>query len=179
MWLRREDGFSMVEVALALGVVAFAFLSLLALLPLGVKSNQISAEETRAVGLISMVEADLRYTHPTLNGGLSEVYGLPLPYALDTGTGELVFSTAEITEGTLYKILMDAAEMPVTANGAQPARYQVSVIYTRVPAPGDLEPIEARLVINWPAINTTTVADLTDPAGISDYVEGIVTFPAP
>jgi uncharacterized protein (TIGR02598 family) len=174
MW-KRPNGFSMVEVALALGVVAFALLTLLALIPLGVKSNQISAEETRAAFILTLLETDLRNTHPLLDVGWSAQFGLPLPYQVD-GDGNLLLN-ASLLDRTLYSTGVDESERPASlAAGRQ--RYQVSVIYT-LPATGSVEPVRARLVVSWPSLNTTQASDLTDPAQTSGFVEAFATFPLP
>lgn len=52
------------------------------------------------------------------------------------------------------------------------------MIFTRLPAQDSLLPIEARLVVNWPAVVATNAAALTGSA-VSGSVEGLVTFSAP
>src|SRR5207248_1091899 len=44
-------GFSLIEVALALGVAAFALVAIIGLIPVGLNSNQASSEQTAAAGL--------------------------------------------------------------------------------------------------------------------------------
>jgi uncharacterized protein (TIGR02598 family) len=175
MWKRR-DAFSMVEVALALGVVAFALLSLLALLPLGVKSNQISAEETRAAFILTQLETDLRDTHPLLADGRSAQFKLPLPYQADADGNWS--ANASLLDKKLYTTGLDEAELPVALSSSPRPRYQVSVIYT-LPAAGSSRPVKARLVVNWPAVNTSQAAALADPAQVSGYVEAFASFPMP
>lgn len=176
MWKSRH-GFSLVEVALAIGIVAFALLSLMALLPLGVKSNQISAEETKAAGILTMLEADLRNTHPLKNAGKSSLFGLDLPYRTDPDSGMHLTNTALVT-GKLYSTGLDLSEQPVVISSSSRPRFQASVIY-RLPAPGSMLPIEARLVVNWPAVSTSDPADLINREKVSGYVEAQVAFPQP
>lgn len=178
----------MVEVALALGVIAFALLSVVALLPIGVKSNQISAEETRATGILTLLEADLRNTSPTANQGKSLLFGLVLPYDYDPGSGERRLtapSTNNLSIGNSTGL--DEDETPVALSAKPRPRYQASVIYTKAP-PSGFAPLEARLIVNWPAVDLSDpslssedkkIAALTDPSKTSGYVEAYVTFPAP
>src|SRR4029077_12283131 len=57
---RRESaGFSLVEVALALGVAAVCLLVLMGLLPTGIKTQQSSTQQTRANQIISAICAVL------------------------------------------------------------------------------------------------------------------------
>jgi uncharacterized protein (TIGR02598 family) len=62
---RSRRGFSLVEVTLALGVAAISLLAIFALLPVGVKTNQIAIEQTASTDVLSAVAADLRATPVT------------------------------------------------------------------------------------------------------------------
>ncbi len=173
----REFAFSLVEVVLAIGIIAFALLMVVALLPIGIKINKISAEETRAINLLSLLEADLRNTHPSANANKSHILGLALPYTTNASGGVTLNRTglATNTLSVLYTVGLQENETPAPALTPS-TRYQASVIYTRIPAADSGAPIEARLVINWPGTNTTNVRDLEKMAG---FVESFVTFPAP
>jgi len=59
---RFLSAFSLVEVVLAIGVIAFALLAVFALLPVGLNTNSDSIRQTEAAHLVSMVEADIRAT---------------------------------------------------------------------------------------------------------------------
>ncbi len=176
---RRIWGFSLVEVVLALGIMAFCLMALIALLPMGIKSNQISAEEIRAVNLLGLLEADLRNTHPSANSGKSRLFGLALPYSTnaDGSTAcNLSLPTNSVSASTSTGLQDN--EMPISYTANPRPRYQASVIYSSLPAAGSLAPFQARLVINWPATNTTSPRELTTGLG-GGFVEASVTFPAP
>ena len=57
---REAPGFSLVEVTLALGVAAFCLLVLLGLLPVGVKTQQSSIQQTTANQILSQICSFLR-----------------------------------------------------------------------------------------------------------------------
>lgn len=171
----------MVEVALALGVIAFALLSVVALLPIGVKSNQVSAEETRATGILTMLEADLRNSDPGAPQGKSLMFNLLLPYSLDA---DPAFNSISIGNTTCLR----DDESPVAFSSTDRPRYQASVIFTRGSLVTGYAPLEARLIVNWPAVDLSDpalssedkkIAALTDPSKTSGYVEAYVTFPSP
>ncbi len=172
----------MVEVALAVGVAAFALLAILALLPLGLKSNQVSVEETRAATILTALEADLRNTHPSLNSGKSAIFGLDLPYEADA-LGKYSFNSkvipATLTDG-VNTTGLNAAEDPVPSGGTERHHFQASVIYQPlVPATPFLSR-QARLVVCWPSVvGTTDPSSLTDSGKVSGYLESVVSFPAP
>ena len=58
--LRKIAGFSLVEVTLALGVAAICLLTLLALLPVALKTQQSGIQQTRANQIISQINSILR-----------------------------------------------------------------------------------------------------------------------
>jgi len=57
---RDRRGFSLLEVALAIAVISFALVGLLALLPVGLQTASSSSFETRAFQIASQVVAQLR-----------------------------------------------------------------------------------------------------------------------
>lgn len=61
----KGDGFSLVEVTLALGVAAVSLLAIFALLPIGLKTNQVAIERGTTTDILSAVIADLRVTPVT------------------------------------------------------------------------------------------------------------------
>lgn len=71
--------FSLVEIALALGVAAFCFVAIFGLLPVGLNTNQASSEQAAATAVVNTVLADLRST-PAAPTAASPVLGLIVPY---------------------------------------------------------------------------------------------------
>ena len=175
-------GFSLVEVVIALGLFAFALLIMVALLPTGIKTNKVSVEETNAVGILTTLEADLRNTHPSLNAGKSQYFGLPLPYILNASGNYVVNSALAVNNTTVPATCMTGVAddgSAVLSTATPPPHYQASVIYTSLPTAGSLAPIEARIVVTWPYRATTTISDLSNPAKVSGFLDAYVTFPAP
>ena len=54
--------FSLVEVTVALGVMAFVMLAIFGLVPIGLSSNATALQQTAAVNLATGIIADLRQT---------------------------------------------------------------------------------------------------------------------
>jgi Tfp pilus assembly protein PilV len=76
------NGFSLVEVTLALGIAAVPLLAIFALLPVGVKTSQIAIEQTASTNVLSAITADLRATPITTPRGgaaTSPRFGIPIP----------------------------------------------------------------------------------------------------
>ncbi len=176
-------GFSLVEVALALGVIGFALLAIIGLLGSGVDSNRISIEETRAAAILTMLDADLRNTNPI--AGKSAIYGLIPPYANASATTARAFNPAAGSAGAGQPPLLSTtglsdAELPVNFSSNPVTRYQCSVVYYTAPTTGQVTPLRARLVVSWPGLATNAnAADVTNRAKVKGYVETNVSFPAP
>ena len=60
-------GFSLVEVAVALGITAFCLLAIFGLLPVGEQTNRHATSQTSAINILDAVIADLRATPNALN----------------------------------------------------------------------------------------------------------------
>jgi uncharacterized protein (TIGR02598 family) len=67
--LVKHDAFSLVEITLALGVAAISLLAIFALLPVGVRTNQLAIEQAASTDILSAVAADLRATPVTAPRG--------------------------------------------------------------------------------------------------------------
>jgi uncharacterized protein (TIGR02598 family) len=142
----RLVAFSLVEVVLAMGLISFALIILLALLPVGLKSNIDSMGESEAVNLLQALIADRQATAYSTN---SSLYNLPA----------ITNVTSQVT-GSLY-VMADS----VTTN-AQPtaARYWVNyTIYpatniysgaTNYPVSGPMQPLSINFKVSWPAAQT-------------------------
>ena len=57
---RHCDGFSLVEVALAIGVAAFCLIAVLGLMPVALKTQQFAIAQTQANTIISQITGKLR-----------------------------------------------------------------------------------------------------------------------
>jgi uncharacterized protein (TIGR02598 family) len=91
------DAFSLVEVALALGVAAVSLIVIFSLLPIGLQTNQRSIEQTASVDILSAVAADLRatpITNPRGGAVTSIEFGISIPAAGSTGSTTLFFNGA-------------------------------------------------------------------------------------
>ncbi len=86
--MKRRAAFSLVEVTLALGIVAFSLMALLGLLPAGLAAVRETEEERTAANLLAAVEADVRNLPDGQTQGV--LYAIP------------VRTTGAATSGTLF-----------------------------------------------------------------------------
>lgn len=75
-----EQGFSLVEICLALAIATFALLAIFGLLPVGIESNHASVRQTEATSLATGIVEDLRQTEPGASA-VSPRYGIPFDQA--------------------------------------------------------------------------------------------------
>jgi uncharacterized protein (TIGR02598 family) len=128
---RKNSGFSLIEVTLALGVAAFCLIAVFGLIPVSMQTNRNATSQTAATSIIAGVVADLRAT-PTANS-TSAQFG--------------------ITFGTNVTLYFDGAGQASTSPTAN-SRYQLNVTWNNSPPTG-LQ--YADLKVTWPA--TATVAN--------------------
>jgi len=136
---RRPHAFSLVEVTLALGVAAVSLLAIFALLPVGLKINQVAIEQTASTDVLSAVVADLRATPATTPRGgatTSPRFGIAIPAnPVGANTTTTLYFTSE---GRFSTILAPAS------------RYRVSVTF--LPNGGEARTATfAHLNTTWPA----------------------------
>ena len=78
----QTRAFSLVEVAVAIALSSFCLIALFGLLPVGLRINQTSIEQTAATGILTEITADLRATPSTIPAGgatTSQQFSIPIP----------------------------------------------------------------------------------------------------
>lgn len=129
----RSRGFTLVEVTLALGLLAFALVAIYGLLPVGLLSSRTSARATSGADAMMLVVADLRAAGS--GAAVSPRYGL---------------STSE--GGTLY-FDEGGNGSPTLQTGSQ---FRVVVALTPGPAP---KATTGSVAVTWPAPATAANAE--------------------
>ncbi len=132
------EGFSLVEVTLALGVVVFCLVSVFGLLAVGVSSTTASIDQTAATNVLTAIASDLESTsNPSPRNSTSQtspLYQIVIPPA---GTA------TSTTPATSY--IGEDGQLAASASGA---RYQLNV-WTTGSTTTQQETL-VRLVISWP-----------------------------
>jgi hypothetical protein len=142
-----------VEVALALGIAVFCLATMIALIPVGLKSDQASVEQSIASGFVRSIVADLRAAS---TNAISPVYGI----SLESAGLQTLFITPSGNATTVGSPL----------NGSNPAsmpKYRASV-FVSPPVGGTLQATMVRVQLTWPA-----AAD-PDPSTIPGKFNGSV-----
>ena len=131
----RTAGFSLVELVLALGIMAFCLFAVFGLMPVGMQTNRNAASQTAATNIIAAIVADLRTT----------------PAAATTSPQ---FAITFGTDKTLYFDASGQASISLSPD----SRYQLNIKWNS--APTGLHYTD--LKVTWPApVDPTT----TTPSG--------------
>lgn len=158
-------GFALIEVALALGVAAFALVAILGLLPIGLQSNQASIERTAAATIAAGVVADLRAAPIEIPpvAKTSPRFQIPLPAA-----GRAMHTIFLREDGSAV------GAVDADANPADDPRYRVTLFIT---APGVATQKDATLVrvlVTWPVLADRTASVAPSKfAGSYEVVTGL------
>jgi hypothetical protein len=163
-------GFSLVEVAVAVAVAAFCLITLIALLPTGITSNQISVEQTVATGLMSGIVADLRCT--STGTFVSPRYQIPLPHAADPATTAPGYTLFLKEDGSL------SGTLNANADPSQSPRYRVLMNFyppgtnAALASSKSTAATRVRILITWPAVADASVA--VAPSNFTGSVETVI-----
>ncbi|XHR27291.1 MAG: hypothetical protein ACFUZC_15240 [Chthoniobacteraceae bacterium] len=152
---KNAAAFSLVEIAMALGIAVFCLVVLLSLLPMGLNSNHNAIEQTVAAGIAREIVTDLRAMG---TGTTSPAYGLTLNSGLET----VYFSE----DGAVTSI----GGAPVSS-GTFPSRYRAS-LYVHPQAGQGITMV--RLLITWPALaDASPESDPKNYAGSYEVVTAL------
>lgn len=131
--------FSLVEVALALGIASFCLIVVLGLVPIGISTGQLASDQTVACSILTHVLADLRTIPTTVAAGATPTslqYHLPLP------------QTTAATDPTVLYFGGSAQQFSV-APGVSTSRYRLTVTF--LPTTSGKQATQASLLVTWPA----------------------------
>lgn len=163
---KGRGGFSLVEMALAIGVASFCLLAIFALFPLAQTTHQASSEQGVMNSLVSEIASDLRAAPKTSP-----------PTTQTSPKFQLVIGTAGTGTTTQTLFFRDGGEVigppgtdPTTIN--PPPRYRVNVVLTP-PASGRMA-TTGRILVTWPSLADKTVG--TTPTNYSGSLEAFVGF---
>ena len=134
-----SHAFSLVEVALALGVAAFALSAIFGLLPIGTNSNRAAIEQTTAASLATSVVSDLRATL--------------LPSISTPGPTSPQFGFNPASSGVQSVFIADDGSVVATAASAHfratvTCTPPAAIVTSATPRTATL----ARVLITWPAV---------------------------
>ena len=145
----QQNGFSLVELTLALGVAAISLLAIFGLLPIGLQTNQRATEQAASAGILSAVAADLRATPVTTPRGSATT---SLQFAISIPGNPVA--------GTTTSTLFFNSEGQFSTSLQTDSRYRLVVTFLPN-GPGAKTATLADLTMTWPAPAAATNAQGT------------------
>ena len=133
-----KSGFSLVEVALALGIGSFCMLTLLGLIPVGLHNFQQADARSMMVDLATSVAQDLESTSVGTAPTKSPRFSFMVP------------PSGGSTDTTPQTVFVDASGAPTSGAMDANSIYRLSVAFTP-PQPGSKMATTARILVTFPA----------------------------
>jgi len=145
------QGFSLVEVTLAIGIAGFCLIALFGMLPVGLKSNQAAVQQMLANSILTSVVSDLKTTPVTEPRGAatsSPRFQIPLPAQNSTGASNPLYFTED------GRLTTDLGQ----------SMFRLTVTF--LPNAGSRAASLANVKITWPSVATTANAS----GGVESFV---------
>jgi len=160
-----HGGFSLIEVAVAIGIVAFCVLSLLGLLSVGLKTDSSSSAETAVTNILTSLVSDLGATPVSTppTSQTSPQFKIPMP-ASGTQTSTLFFKDDGTLSGTVNSDAV-ASEKPF---------YRATVVVMAPVSTSKKGATIVRVLLTWPALADATASSL--PSKQQGAVETVTAF---
>ena len=92
----RISGFSLIEVVLAIGIVSFALLAVVGLLPVGMKSSQNAKEQAAAAYVLNSIANALRCAEKNGSSFSSKFAGLDIVYSTNGGNSTIGWDSLDL-----------------------------------------------------------------------------------
>ena len=157
--LKSAAAFTLVEVALAMGLASFCLVAVMGLVPLGVDTSQVASDQTTASSILTHVLSDLRATpmipvsSPQGTTAKSAEYALTIPdnTARTVSTEPVFLYFGDSIQQFSFSPTMGAS------------RYRLTVTY--LPTTGGRAATGVSLLVSWPARIDPTKPATGTPAG--------------
>lgn len=161
----RTRAFSLMEVMVAVAIVAIAVIPLMGLIPLSLKNSEISSEEAQALAILTAVVQDIRFT--PLKETKSVIFKLPsLPY-----NGAQLHKKNQVWVDSYWNIY------PYDKKPSTQA-FELEWQYGVIPQNDSFAAVEATFFVRWPAV-VENLEGSKKKVKPGDEVTCLVAFPRP
>jgi type II secretory pathway pseudopilin PulG len=143
--LHRASAFSLVEITLAMGVAAFCLIAVMGLLPVALKTQQASVQQTTATQVLSVFAADLRASvryPPGLAHKLNDQQRELRGHWAEVGTPDTIYFTNEgfQTGGLTPATVPEDAVFRLTLTYLSPPSETTALANIKVTWPAQVDP---------------------------------------
>ena len=139
----RKAAFTLVEVALSLGIAGFCLVAIIGLVPVSVNSEQIASEQIAASSILTHVLADMRATPVTSPPGVAATtaeYAVPIPANTATAPASFV----RYFGNTLQQFSVSPQ--------AAVSRFRLTVTFPPPSTQGSRAATLATMLVTWPPL---------------------------
>ena len=147
--VRQSGGFSLVEVVIALGVVAFAIIAILGVIPIGLKTSHSAQDQTRSAQITQDILASIASQAQTnFPNVVIKQTSTAFSYTVDLSTARQYDTLAADNEGRLialtnvnqamqypYQVLMQIDPSPAGFDSGYASKVTVRVVTPPSPNP--------------------------------------------
>jgi uncharacterized protein (TIGR02598 family) len=163
---RQRAAFSLVELTLALGVAAFALLAVLGTVPVAVKTQQASVQQTKANAILSQIvdflRADVRLPPGQAKKAQGDWTGLNGHWAAVAQPDTLFFTNDGKQTGSVVQGACPAAPAD--------AAFRATLTYMKPPT---VTTSIAQITVSWPAEQSANQCDPTKVTGSVDMFAAV------
>lgn len=196
---RFKAGFSLIEVIIAMGVIAFAFVGLLGVIPSGLNTLKQSVDQARAMSALNRVSSALRNARfDGIKSGDAN-YVFPLYFSDSaSATDPTKFYVRQDNWGARFYLLEDGTirEKNASNSTADKDNFPKAVLYFVVDSPDGsgtavnnmiAGPVKITAIVTWPYRPSlddpsapTTRADLAKRIGSRSFLDSVIIhYPEP
>jgi type II secretory pathway pseudopilin PulG len=145
--------FSLVEVVMAIGIISFCLLTLVAMVSVGLGANRLVREQVVGLSLCREIESDLKATAST--NSVSPLYQIPIP------------AVGATTTTTRYDSYASSTASFSTTRPTTGSQYRFTITLTGASNTSPNDPVNARIQATWPPqIVPSAPSSLSNPTNV-------------
>jgi type II secretory pathway pseudopilin PulG len=182
----KPGAFSLIEVTLSIGIIAFALLTVVALLPVGLQTNKNTVDQARATQAMNSIVLAIQDAIPyNVTSSTTKTYKAAQPFGQSpTSAYILSWSVTNSTQGAKgYNVYLDENGIPISPTPTTiAARVNAAMLaYVSLTPPPNLTSAgKAYIGVTWDKTVITTASGWTGAlgtvAGQKNYVETTIYF---
>lgn len=167
---RTRGGFSLIEVTISLGILAFCMVAILGLIPVGLGSQQAAQEESRATAALNMVATAVRSA--TRDSGTAGEY--KFPKYLSDNPAPITYTVGTGAQAYTYLLQEDGMIRQSSASTAFPRQ----TLYIKVfPPAKEAQPVQVYAAVAWPSRPTDTSNVTVDKLkGRQGFIDTMIVY---
>lgn len=174
---RNLGGFSMIEVALAIGIIGFCLLAVIGLLPTGLQGQRSAQEQARASSAITMVASAAESLRFTTRDSLGNATWAFPRYFSDNPNPDTNPTTVSVAQSPWnFAFFVSEGGLIIASDDTTTAKRQT--LYVKVyPPTVEGRPVQIYVAVAWPYKGTdSTNTTPTEMKGREGFLDSFVAY---